>query len=369
MAATPAAILLPPPAPAPVSEAAPPSTPARTVAEAKALVGTLTPDSPLLDIKRLEREIGTGVSMATGGTASRRKVDIVNDMRAALGHDRLEPPMGIPVPPPLPAPVAPAIAPIAPVAVEPAPVAVPPPLPAPVAPAVAPMAPVAVEPAAAEPLGERTWHGCATGAVVADPHGAPVRIYELPAAPGRSLRTLCHTAFDGPETLASPPPGSMYLGSDLGHFHWLTPPPSPPTAQAAYLDRRIIFTPIVAAPPAPPAPPPPPPPDAPRRRRRFCLAPSAGCFGALLAMAVGIILGAALAGNNIAAGVAAIAPHDPGTLSSLLLPAGVIGALLACAVGHVARGEARRYLQQFVASLSLARPSDRLSRDTTAGSR
>ena len=33
-------------------------------------MGALTPDSPLLDIKRLEREIGTGVSMATGGTVA-----------------------------------------------------------------------------------------------------------------------------------------------------------------------------------------------------------------------------------------------------------------------------------------------------------
>ena len=183
---------------------------------------------------------------------------------------------------------------------------------------------------------DRPWQECATGAIVAGPLGAPVRIYELPTAPGRALPALCHTAFDGPETLAAPPPGSQFLGSDPGHFHWLTPPPSPPSAQAAYLDRRIIFTPIVATPVAPPAPE--PVAEAPRRRRRFYLAPSTGCLGAMLALTVGIILGAALAGDHVAAGAAAIAHHDPGALTCLLLPAAVLGALATCAIGHVAWG-------------------------------
>ena len=324
-----------PVAPPPASPAltAPPSTPVRTVAEARVLVGALTPDSPLLDIKRLEREIGTGVSMATGGTASRRKIDIVNDMRATLGQQPLEPPMGIPIPS-APAPAAVELLGTAGLGAVTAALAT--------EPLAAP--PVTADPAAppgaatgGAPLRDnRPWQECATGAAIAGPLGAPVRVYELPAAPGRALPALCHTAFDGPETLAAPPPGSLFLGSDPGHFHWLTPPPSPPSALATCLDRRIIFTPIVAAPVAPPVPP--PPAEAPRRRRRFCFAPSAGCLGAVLALTVGVILGAALAGDQVAAGVAAIAHHDPGTLTSLLLPAAVLGALAACAIGHVAWG-------------------------------
>lgn len=57
----------------------------------------LTPTSPMSDFKETARRVSSKVSRRTGGSDSRRRDDILAEMRRDVGLPPLQPPLGIPV--------------------------------------------------------------------------------------------------------------------------------------------------------------------------------------------------------------------------------------------------------------------------------
>ena len=65
--------------------------------EARGLVGQLSPIHPKQNFVDVEEQVATGVSMRTGGPDCRSRLEILRDMRAAVGLPPFVVPVGLPV--------------------------------------------------------------------------------------------------------------------------------------------------------------------------------------------------------------------------------------------------------------------------------